>query len=310
MGETSQQIVFGLVAPLLIAAAVIGPATARACREGDRDRLAWRIPVGLAMPVVLAFVVLYGRPREQWQHVLFVPVAGAVVGVVMAFTPRSVWPRGVLFVILGVLATVAVWPVLERESMWWKLGAAAGTLALAAGLEPLAVRRPGVSLPGGLALAAAAVTTIVLISGFMKLAVPLAALVIGLGVCALVALWRCRFSLADGAVAVVTPLLVVSLIVAWLYMVSSGDALPAASFVLPAAAPLALWLGELPLLRRRSPWLAVPVRWALVAAICGVAVALALRPGGEDASDDPVGEMYRDMMGLRSNDGGVGGVRS
>ena len=52
-------------------------------------------------------------------------------------------------------ATAAVWPVLRGEPWWCVAWAAGGTLVVTGLLEPLATRRPGASVPGALAVAAA-----------------------------------------------------------------------------------------------------------------------------------------------------------
>lgn len=283
MGETARQIVFALVAPLAIVLAVVAPglgarpgAPSGAGTAGSRDRFAWRFPLALATPVALAFVVLYGWPTEQWHHVMFVAPAGLAVGVAMSLAPRSAWVRGSLFAALGALAVLAVWPVLRGESVWCVVWIAGGTMLAVAALEPLAARRPGVSVPGALTLAAGTAAVVVLQSGFIKLTIPLVALATVLAACTALAAWRCDLSLADGAVAVVAPMLIVGPCVAWLYMASSEDPFPVASFVLPAFAPCLMWPGELRPVRERSPWAAVAIRWTAVAVGCGLAVVLTI----------------------------------
>ena len=73
-------------------------------------------------------------------------------------------------------------------------------------------------------------------------------------------------------------MLVVAPYTAWLYATSSVDPLPIWCFALPSIAPLALLLGEVAALRRRSAWVTVPVRLALVLVPCAIAVFLALAP--------------------------------
>ena len=296
MDDTAKQICFGLVAPLLIAGAALGPAWRPA--ESGRDRRAWRIPVALGVPVVLAFVMLYGPVTEKWQATVYVAAVGTAAGVAMAISPRAVLVRGLLLAALAAGTTVAVWPVFaEGDPRWIRVVPAAGTLLLAAALEPLAVRRPGASVPGALTIAAGATAAIVLNSGFLKLTAPIGALTVALGVSAALALFRRRLSLADGAVAVVAPLLVVAPLVAWLYAAGSGASIPAVSYALPAASPLLLWAGELPVVRDRPAPVAVAVRWLLVFGVCAVAIVLAFGVFAEAAPTDDLDAMYREMTG-------------
>ena len=68
MDDTTRQIWFGLVAPVAIAGAVIAPGCCAGRADDGRDRWALRFPVALGVPVVLAFLMLYGRVVEQWMH--------------------------------------------------------------------------------------------------------------------------------------------------------------------------------------------------------------------------------------------------
>ncbi|NNF44973.1 MAG: hypothetical protein HKN62_18370 [Phycisphaerales bacterium] len=299
MGETAQQVVFGLVAPVLIAAGAIGVATWGRIEKVPRWR--WLIPVALAVPVAVAFFALYGWPREQWQRVAFVPVAGLIVGIVAVMTGRGVLARGGLLLVLGGLTGAAIWPIVARETWVWRILPVVATIALAALLAPLATRRAGPAVPGGLAIATAGTAAMVLISGFLKLTIPIGAGAMTLAVLTAITLRRTQLRPGLETIAVVSPLLVVAPLVAWLYMTSAGDELPAASFVLPAAAPLLLWAGETGPLRRRPAWLRVAVAWVLVAAVVAIAIALALQAAPERGEEDPMEDLYRQMMGSRTS---------
>jgi hypothetical protein len=214
----------------------------------------------------------------------------------MGLAPHTRAARASLWVVLAAAVTACIWPVVGRDPLWVKAMPGAGTLALAMGLEPLALRRTGGLLAVALLLATGTSAAIVLVSGFMKLAVPCAAGAVALGVCAVAALRR-PLPLGGGALAVACPLLAVVPLVAWLYMRSAGGAVPALSFVLPPAAPLLCWLEAWISSRRndrgRMSRLAGPAGVALVALACAAAVAIALRASPQRSSSE---ELYRELM--------------
>lgn len=301
MNETTAQILFGFVAPVIVAGVLVWPG-----RRGPDDertkraRGAWRLPVAIGGPVVLAFLALYGWPSEQWTHVVFAAAAGVVVGVVTALTPRAAWARVMLAAVLGLLVVLAIWPVVQREVGGYRLWPGLMTVLVLLALDPVARRRPGPGLPALLWLVMAVTTSIVLISGFLKLTVALAPVPVALAMIAVIAAVRRQpRGLGDGGLAPVVPMLVVGPFVAWLYMTSSGGGVPDACFVLPLlAAPAAAWAGEIPALRKRSPALAGAIAWLVAIVLCGAALGLALRgPAGDDGPVDPYEQMYQDMMG-------------
>jgi hypothetical protein len=82
-------------------------------------------------------------------------------------------------------------------------------------------------------------------------------------------------------------------------MMGDPPPVPVAAFVLPTAAPLLVWLGELPPLRRVPRWLLTVTLWMAVAAVCATAIVLAARGGAAADADDPYADMYQEMMGER-----------
>jgi hypothetical protein len=296
LDDTTSHVLFGAVAPLVIAVVC-------ATMVALRPRVAWLVPLGLGGGALLAFFALYGWPREQWEHVAFVAAAGTAIGVVMAMSGQRPGAgggrvRSGALLALAVLVTAAVWPVLRREPWAIRVVPAVGTLILALALDPLAARRPGPRLLVALTMALAASAAVVLLSGFMKLAVPYGALVPATLVLAVASIWRPR-PMTAGIVAVVAPMLVVVPLVARLYMMGDPPPVPVAAFVLPTAAPLLVWLGELPPLRRVPRWLLTVTLWLAVAAVCATAIVLAARGGTIADADDPYADMYQEMMGER-----------
>lgn len=300
MDEMTQQMLYAIVVPAVVAFAIVLPFPRHADRGAFAIRM--RLPVVLALPVLLAFIGLYGPPwaerAEQWHSLAYLVGVSAMLGMVMAFTSRKIPVRSVIGIILAVGATAAIWPVLARESTPAKLLPVGAILALYVLLEPLVVRRKGASMPACAGIAVGAAALIVLISGFMKLSIPTGALSIALLACAACALWRRKLSLGDGGLAVIVPMLVCAPYVAWLYMTSYGDSLPVTCFVLPALGLALVWIGELGFITKQPAWVGVLVRLLPVVAAGGAAVALALMPTADEddggGSDDP----YRDLYGM------------
>lgn len=290
MTDTVAQIVFGAVCPLVLAVALAFPGAKAKRDEKGRDRFAWRLVAALGVPVIVAFIALYGWPKEDWQHVMYVPAAALAIGIVSAVTKRGLVRRLVMAVVLGAGVAACIWPIIEPESITLKLGVAGGVALVSLVLEPIG-RSAGPATPLALALAVAASAATVLISGFLKLSVPYGALGVALASVGGVSLIRDRsLTLGDGPMAVVASMIVVTPVTAYLYALHNEPS--PWPFVLAAAAPLALLLA----LPARG-WIGVVLRFVLVAAPCAAAILMQLNEGEDAAEDDPYADMYRDMMG-------------
>ncbi len=300
MDEMTQQVLYAIVVPAVVAFAIVLPFP----RHPDHGAFALRarLPIVLALPVLVAFVGLeyqrWARHAEQWHSVAYLVGVGALLGMVMAFTPRKIPVRSVIGIILAVGATAAIWPVLARESMPAKLLPVGAILALYILLEPLVARRKGASMPACAGIAVGSAALIVLISGFMKLSIPIGALSIALLACAACSLWRRKLSLSDGAMAVVVPILVAAPYVAWLYMDKEVSPLPVVCFVLPSIGLALVWIGELRFITGKPAWIGFLVRLAPVVVAGGIAVALTRAPQGDEGTDGESDNPYLDMSGM------------
>ena len=294
MDDTTLQGIFGVGLPL-IAAAVSGwwvPADA-----GERlSRRTVLAPAVATAAMVIAFLGLYGAPAEQWQSVMWVPLVGLGGALVWTFWRRSLSvPLVAAVVAAGSMA--AVWPVLARETWAIRSCGAIVAFVLILLVEPVARRRPGPAVPIALGLSLGGTAGLILLSGFLKLALPVAALGFAIGGLGLVALFRRRAVGGWGVVAVAAPVLAQAPLVAWLYMTSGGDTMPIAAFFLVALAPLGLWVGELPFVLGWRAWLAASLRIVAVLVLVGAGVGLAVTAEDEAAEDDPYADLYGEMMG-------------
>jgi hypothetical protein len=323
MDDLDRMIVFGVVLPFVIGWVFVLPMSKRRGRVGGatgadgateastnesnrsrtagRDRHAWRIVLAVGVASIVAFLGLFDWPTDdlslsawwgglgQDQLVAYAVLVGMVLGIVMSVTPRAMWLRAVLVVVLAALVTLIAWPIVRTESLLYKAMPAAGTVVFAALFEVLAVRRAGVCVPIALSLSLGTTAVLVAATGFQPLGLSAVAAAVVLGVCSIVALWR-PVTVADGVVLVVVPLLVLVPLFAWVNLMFYGDAFPAMGFLLPMFAPCMVFLGDVPKLRGARPIVRNGVVLTLVALMCGAGVGLAFLPTG-DTSEGAFDEM-------------------
>ncbi len=248
--------------------------------------------------MILAFLALYGWPAgsETWRTAAFAPILGLAAAMPLLVI-RAPWARAVTVLGLAVALPVLLLPYTRPEQWVIQLLPGALVVVLVGPMEVLVARRRGPSMAIGLAIAAGAATGLVLVSEFLKLSIPLAALSFSTALLAVYTLRRPTLSLAAGPLLVIVPTTATALVFAWLEEKYRQGPIPVAAFALAALAPLAMWLAELaPLLRRRAR-LGGVVRVALVAGACAGAFALALvRPKPASPSGD-YDRMYHDMLG-------------
>lgn len=239
------------------------------------------VPLLLGAAFIAALVAKEGwvgrTPDASWLSVVHVIGAVSALAIITAALPRRWW-LGLVMAVGAAVATgwlLRVPASVEPQAMRWKLIAAGGTLLGWLALEPLATKRNGVTLPLGLSLSFIAAFLLLLDRmNFARAAPPLAAVAAGLGMIALGALIKPRIHLARGALIAVLPMLMSMIAVGWL-AVRDYTALNWWVPLAVAAAPLGLWLGELPVLRRKPAWLRVSVAVLAVIVIAGGSIAFA-----------------------------------
>lgn len=309
MDDLDWMIVFGVAVPFVIGWVFVLPLSKRHesqredGRNDGRNRHSWRIVLATGLASFIAFAGLFNWPtgdltRAAWwgslgqdQLIAYAMLAGVATGLVMSFTPRLLWIRAALIVALAGLVTLACWPIVRTESMFYRAMPAVGTIVFAGLFELAAIRRPGVCLPAALSLSLGTTSMLVFATGFQPLGFSAMAAAVVLGVCAIIALWRRTLTIGDGAVLVVVPLLVLAPLIAWLYLLFGGDDFPALAFLLPMFAPCMVFLGELPKLKNRKPIVRNGIVLSLVALMCAGGVGLAFWPSGEGSGEQQYDEM-------------------
>ena len=241
---------------------------------------------GFLVPGESPSLTLPAFPPSSAVHGLFFAALGAgLLGLVESM--RRI-PVGLLWLLRFLLIRTVLWllaePFIENrwsavEALLWMGGADLSLLLTWALAERLARRAPGASVPGAFALAGVAASVVL---GAMSRSVALAqlagALAAGMGILALLLLVDRRPLPVASAIGPAVVLLGGLSLYGHLYGARSVVALVALPFV-----PLAAWVMEVPLLRRRfGPRGRLGGRAAAVVLAAGVAIAW-----GRPAPDPP-----------------------
>lgn len=241
MDDLDWMVVFGAGLPLVIGLVFLLPFSKR--EESGRDKHAWRIVLGVGLASIVAFSRLYDWPtgdltRAAWwtglgqdQLILYALLAGTALGLVMSFTPRALWIRAAIIVSLAGLVTLVVWPIVKTEAVMYRVMPAVGTIVFASVFELAAIRRPGFCVPFALSVSLASTSMLVIATGFQPLGFSALAASVVLGVGSLISLKRPKLMVADGAVLVFVPLLVLAPLFAWVNLMFYGDDFPALGFL-------------------------------------------------------------------------------
>jgi MFS family permease len=218
-------------------------------------------------------------PLAKWEWIFVAAALLTLAALPLALSRLRPWrwimgPLAVLlaFSLLSDPRSAHLWETGEPIDWMWKLTTAAAVGALWALVEPLARKRPGVSLPLALLPVVISAAYVIMLSGNDRLSRMLGAAAAALGVCLLVAFLRPNFVFTGGATAILALAVVGLLALARRY---SYTEIPAAAYLLPALAPALPWIVELKPLRRLRPWQSALLRLALIAIPCGLAMYLA-----------------------------------
>jgi hypothetical protein len=274
---------FVVVVPALVAGAVLCAAwlrTGLAC--GGRGWVALALGLayiaghcGLAWPA--------WPPLDVQDRLPFLALAATVLGLLESRWPGPAWTRwenrilatGMLLFFVMVPGMGENWGTKEgnlRLAAW-----GVSLLASSANLDALAARLSGARIVLPAMVVAAGAAAALLVSGSAVLGQLAGVLAAALGACWVVSWWKPPLSLARGGTAV--------LIVVLGALVLEGNVfsqLPAASAMLLACAPGAVWLGRVGPLRRLAGAKATILAAALAAVPVGLALGLALRAAPSD----------------------------
>jgi hypothetical protein len=240
----------------------------------------WGSVAALGLGFIASFVAMNGWPGyptpQRWQRLVFIGAAATAAGLVAALMqPRGAWRIGLGLAACASAARLIDPPPAFANTGIWKAALGIGSGVLWLGLEPLAERRRGASMPLAMCTVFGGVSVILLESRLANFSLLAAAVSSAAGMAMVVAWLNPRVSLAHGAVHVGVALLASLVLTSWFYR---DAGVGSASFILVAAAPLALWIGEAPLIARWRPWKTTVLRAAAVGLLVAIGVALAIRP--------------------------------
>jgi hypothetical protein len=246
----------------------------------------WAVALALGLGAIAGFVAVAGwpgvPPRERWQWLLFINAAATAAGALSAALARRPWARWLALAMTAIAAAGMLQPVGTRAAVapaWvWKAGAAVLIALAGLAMEPIARRRAGASVPLALAIAFAGASALILQAANATMSLIAAGSAAACGAVVAIAWWNPAVSIARGGELVAAANLMTTLVIAWFY---ARDASLGAAFVMLAASPLVLWLGELRCITRRRAIVGAILRPALVAVAVATALAMALRPVNE-----------------------------
>ncbi len=279
-----EQILFGVLLPAFIAAAmfILGWRIWR--RRNPYEQGHWAGAAAFTLAFAFSWISEKGvgslRPVDKAGWIVYLPLAAGLIGLLAALWRRPKWAPWLAGLLLIPAAALLTKPIDNPTYALLGLpGLCGAVLVCWLLLEPLAARRPGASLPLAFMVFFTGLSIFAFMTDATSWPIVLGAMS-GVGGAALVAAWlNPRLSFQRGA----TPLLAALPAAvlwqrAWYYY---GEA-PWFAFVLPLTAFGLLWLGELPLITKRPPWMGVVVRGLLVAIPVAIAVILAMKTGETD----------------------------
>jgi hypothetical protein len=273
----------GVLAFGVMLAGVFLPRTFNACgrrpwAEGLLQCALGAVAVGGGF--LLAFHMVEGLPelppRTRWHWLALMGTASAAVGCVNGLWLRSVAGRIVTGVLLAAVASLMLHPLPAFENHWlWKTSLGAAVFVIWFSGDTYTARRPGHLVPLAMMLTFSAASVVVVIAASSaKFATLVASLACIAGALMVLSIFAPTRAITAGAMAVMATLLPAWMLMGRFY--DSEATQPLAGFALVAFAPLALWLGEVPVVNRWGGWKAWLVRVGLVAVVLGIAAAIVL----------------------------------
>ena len=268
-----EEIVAGVIAPLLIASIVYG-ACLRLARFDPASRYA--AALALASGFCTAFLFFTWaplRPNEHWHWLPYLAVIAMIVGPASIATGVRRFERYALYLVVAAIAAFCLvpdWKSLETTRHWHRLIVGFGIALPCILLEELAKRRHGSLLPLSLFATCLAGSVVLVLSGSLKFAQLAGAVSFSLLGCSLVSLRSTKDAAFRGLMLAYTVLLGGLMYIARIHSFSQ---VPVASYILVLVAPIALWLAVV------GPAARLPRRWQVVAQVAVVLIPLAIGVG-------------------------------
>ncbi len=216
-------------------------------------------------------------PQERWQWVFYAAIAAMTIGLIAtAIRAPFAW-RVVFGVAVGFVVSATLHPVASvSQPALWRAIAGVYALALWFSLDWVSSKQPSASAPLAMCILFAGLSGVLVESRQARLALIDSGAAALLGPIVLLALIAPSANLMRGGNYVLAALLTMLLATGWFY---TSDPSLFLSYVLLAAAPFALWVGEVPYLRVRKPRVIGVVQIAAVCIVVIIAVAYAIKQG-------------------------------
>jgi hypothetical protein len=246
-------------------------------RRGHADRYAAAHAVSAGFLVAcLLFDWVKVPPAESWQWLPWLGLAAATVGPATAGSGTGWVDRLALRLALGAVAAwalVPTWPALAETRGLDLAAVALGIVVLCVALEGLPERFPGATFPWLLCGCAVAAAGVLALSYSLKFAQLAGAVAAALGGAAVAALFQRNAPAFRGGSDVFAVLIGGLVYTGWLY---SSSEVPVVCYVLPAVAPLGVWLCAAGPVARRSPVVNLAARLAIIGIPLAVAIVWAM----------------------------------
>lgn len=271
----------GIIAALFTVAAIVVPRSFNSCGKRDwAERLtcygfgAIAIGVGFAISFRLQEGLPDIPPVQRWHWLVLIASGAAVVGVLHGLWANRLPGRLVTGLMLAAVTGLMLQPLPAFDPSWvWKAAVAMAVFMLWFSNITLAERNPGQLMPLVMMLAFTA-ASIVLIAGVSsaKFGVLAGSLACMSGFIMAIGLLTRKHASIGGSLTVLSTLLPAWMVTGHFYD-AAGD-VPLASFILIAVAPMALWIGEIPVLSRGKQWRRYLLGLSAVALLLAIAIAL------------------------------------
>lgn len=219
------------------------------------------------------------KPKESWWSLLHIAAVGTVIPAVGAALPTR-WSLAPLVAVLATAVAAALLlrtPTIVEQPWIWRLVLGGGIVVGWMVLEPLAKRHRGALMPFGLSFVFIALFVLVLgRMGFARAAPGLSAAAAALGMITIGAWIKPRVRISRGVITTALTLGAGSLVIAWMNAGTSISGTPAWTPLVVVGSPLALWLAEVPAMRKAPPWMRTGIAVLITACLAGGAVAVAM----------------------------------
>ena len=274
---TQHDIVWGIAYPAIIAVIAMLLSHLPPWRRDARAH-PWGPVFAIAAAFAIAFTGIAGWPSfpplEMHNWLPFIAMGTAIIGIIATAMRRdwivhSVLSLALILITSWLLIKTSSTPPAERWA--WTAALAAGLTIWWVAMELLARRNPGPGLPILLAFFAAGSALVLADSGTISFAQLAGAVALAVGLIGLTALWFKNLSLSRGAMLALAVLL--------MGLIFCGHVVADVSrrdLIILGAAPLVLWLGQLPVVNRR-PWRRFAVGGVVMFIVLSIAVVPAIK---------------------------------